>query len=378
MDFSLSEDQRAIAEMANGLFRDYCSDEQMRELDTSTEPFMKSVWQTSIETGLHALAIPEEFGGSGLGMTELFCVLNAQGASLALVPIWEHQLVACTLAEFAGEHHTATINAAAAGDNLLSLSLSALNDSHGSGLQLSAKGSDFQLHGHVGAVSYGADSDQILVVAESPEGARLVLLNTSAEGVERVNGVANNGLAVADIHCSNVMVAAADVLPVAATEWLEQRAIAAVASLQLGVSEEQIRRTSGYLKEREQFGRAIATFQAVQMTMADNQIAVETLRSVLYQLLYRLDAGMPSQSEALAVQSLSAEAAHLVGHKAQHVHGGIGVDLSYPIHRFSYWSRYLSLVLGSSAGSLERLGNWLANNDTLGWKYDLEENQNAG
>ena len=378
MDFLLTEDQRAIAEMANGLFRDYCSDEQMRELDGSTEPFMKAVWQTSIETGLHALAIPEEFGGSGLGMTELYCVLNAQGASLALVPIWEHQLAACTLAEFAGEHHSATISAAAAGENLLSLALSPLNDSHGLGLKLSANGSDFKLHGRIGAVSYGADSHQVLVVADSAEGPRLILLDTSAEGIERISGVANNGLGVADIQCSNVNVAATHVLPVAATEWLEQRAIAAVASLQLGVSEEQISRTSDYLKEREQFGRPIGTFQAVQMTMADNQIAVEALRSVLYQLLYRLDAGMPSQSEALAVHHLSAEAAHLVGHKSQHVHGGIGVDLTYPIHRFSYWSRYLSLVLGSSAGSLERLGNWLANNDKLGWKYDLQENQNAG
>ncbi len=378
MDFSLSEDQRAIADMASGLFRDNCSDEQMRELDLSTEPFMKNLWQTSIETGLHALAIPEAFGGSGLGMTELFCVLNAQGASLAMVPIWEHQLVACTLAEFAGKQHSDTINAAAAGKNLLSLALSPLNDSHGLGLALSPQGSDFQLHGHIGAVSYGTESDQVLVVAESEEGPRLVLLDPSAEGVERVAGIANNGLGVADIHCGNVVVAAANVLPLAATSWLEQRAIAAVASLQLGVSEEQIRRTSEYLKEREQFGRAIGTFQAVQMSMADNHIAVEALRSALYQLLYRLDAGLNSPSEALATQHLSAEAGHLVSHKAQHVHGGIGVDLTYPIHRFAYWSRYLSLVLGSSAGSLERLGNWLANNDTLGWKYDLQEHQNAG
>ncbi|MDY7218019.1 acyl-CoA dehydrogenase family protein [Denitrificimonas sp. JX-1] len=375
MDFSLSEDQRAIGEMANGLFRDNCSDEQMRDYDLAAKPFMDDVWQTCIETGLHALAIPEQFGGSGLGMTELFCVLEAQGASLAQVPIWQHQLAACCLAEFAGEAHQDLLGQAAAGELLFAVSLSALNSSQGIQLVASAAGDDYSVQGHVGAVPYAAQAQRLLVLAQSEEGPCLVLLDPAAEGVSLVEGTANNGVAAADVQCDKVHVAGTALLPLAAVEWLEQRIVAAVASLQLGVSAEQISRTAEYLKEREQFGRAIGTFQAVQMTMADCHIAVEALRSALYQLLYRLDAGLPSPSEALATQYLSCEAAHLVGHKTQHVHGGIGVDLTYPIHRFLYWSRHLSMVLGSASGSVERLGDWLANNDKLGWKYDLEENQ---
>lgn len=371
MDFSLSEDQRAIGDMANGVFRDNCSDEQMRDYDLAAKPFMDDVWQTCIETGLHALAMPEQFGGSGLGMTELFCVLEAQGASLAQVPVWEHQLAACCLAEFTGAAHQALLEQAAAGEVLLAVGLNALNSSHGIELRLAGT----SLNGQLGAVAYAAQAQRLLVLAESEAGPCLVLLDSQAQGVQLIEGVANNGVTVADVQCDNVTVAAADILSPAAVAWLEQRAIAALASLQLGVSVEQISRTAEYLKEREQFGRAIGTFQAVQMTMADCHIAVEALRSTLYQLLYRLDAGLPSPSEALATQYLSCEAAHLVGHKTQHVHGGIGVDLTYPIHRFLYWSRHLSMVLGSSSGSLERLGDWLANNDKLGWKYDLEENQ---
>ena len=258
----------------------------------------------------------------------------------------------------------------------MAVAVTGLNSSLGIDLHLKAAGADFTVHGQVGAVAYAASADRLLVLAQTAEGVRLVLLDPQASGVSLVAGVANNGVAVADVQCDAVSVSSADVLPLAATEWLEQRVIAALASLQLGVSAEQIVRTAEYLKEREQFGRAIATFQAVQMTMADCHIAVEALRSTLYQLLYRLDAGLASPSEALATQYLSCEAAHFVGHKAQHVHGGVGVDLTYPIYRFSYWSRHLSMVLGSASGSLERLGNWLANNDTLGWKYDLEENQN--
>lgn len=375
MDFSLTDDQRAVAEMAESVFRDYCTDDRMREFDTSDEPFMQALWTTCVETGLHALTIPEQFGGSGMGLTDLYCVLKAQGAGLGQVPLWQHQLAAACLAQFTPEGNADLIAQAASGSALLSFSLNGLASSHGVGLQLEQQDGCLVVQGCVGAVDVAAQATALLVLAESDDGVHLVLLDPKAEGVELVPGVYNHGLAVADVHCNRVVVAASQILPAKAVSWLEQRAIAATAALQLGVSEEHIRRTVEYVNQREQFGRAIATFQAVQMGMADGYMALEALRSEVYQLLYRLDNQLGCDAEALATRYLATEAAHLVGHKAQHVHGGIGVDLTYPIHRFLYWSRYLSQVLGGNSASLERLGDWLANNDKLGWKYDLEENQ---
>ena len=376
MDFSLSDDQRAIAEMADSVFRDYCTDERMREADLAGEPFMRPLWQTCIETGLHALAIPEAFGGSGMGFTDLHCVLRAQGSGLGLVPLWQHQLVAACLAEYAADSQRELIEQAAAGSVLLSFSLQGLAAGRGLSLRLDEQGGRLVLQGQANAVDMAAQADQLLLVADTASGPRLVLLDPRSEGVELIAGVTNHGLAVADVQCRDVLVDATRLLPAGAVPWLEQRAIAAVAAVQLGVSEEQVRRTVEYVNQREQFGRAIGTFQAVQMSMADCHIAIEVLRTSLYQLCYRLDSGLPSDSEAFATRYLCTEAAHQIGHKAQHVHGGIGVDLTYPIHRFLYWSRYLSLMLGGSAATLERLGDWLANNDKLGWKYDLDENQN--
>src|SRR5690606_22744379 len=167
-------------------------------------------------------------------------------------------------------------------------------------------------------------------------------------------GLSNHGLAVADVHCTAVLVEPCRALRTAAVARPAQRAMAAAAALQIGASEGQERRTVAYGNERVQFDRPIGTFQAVQMSMADGHIAIEGLRSSLFQLCYRLDQNMPSDAEALATRFLSTETAHVVGHKAQHVHGGIGVDLTYPIHRFLYWSRHLSLVLCGSAATLER------------------------
>lgn len=373
MDFQLSDDQRAIADMAGSLFGDLCNDDRLRASTSSGETWMADLWAKCVETGLHALAIPEEAGGSGLGMTELMLVLEAQGRSLGLVPLWRHQIAAAALARFGGPSHQTLVEQAVAGERLLSVALDGLASTGGVSLEARPEGEGFALHGQVPAVPLGMESAAVLLPARTPEGLRLVLLRLDAPGVDRVAGVLTHGEGVAELQCHGVLLSRADLLPAAALAWLEPRAIAALAALQLGVSVEQVRRTVAYVGERVQFDRPIGSFQAVQMSLADAHMAIEALRSALWQLVYRLDAGLPAGPEALATRYLACETGHLVGHRAQHVHGGIGVDLTYPIHRYLYWSRALGLALGGSAATLERLGDWLANNDTLGWKYDLAE-----
>jgi alkylation response protein AidB-like acyl-CoA dehydrogenase len=375
MDFELSEDQRAIAQMADGLFVDHCHDDYMRQWDTSGEPMMAPLWTLCIETGLHALAIPEEHGGSGLGMTELMLVLQAQGKALAQVPLWRHQLAAATLARFDAGDSAGWVAKAASGEALLSLSVDGLSSARGIELQAQASAEGWSINGRVAALSLGDQASAALVLVQAEGQPRLLLLDLAAPEVQRVSAVLTHGEAVADLHIEGLTVNATALLPAESVAWLELRCTAALAALQLGLSEEQIRRTVAYVSERRQFERSIGSFQAVQMSMADTHIAVEALRTVLWQLAYRIDAGLPAPSEALATAWMACEAGHRIGHIAQHVHGGIGVDLTYPIHRFLYWSRGLCLALGGSAASLERLGDWLNDNDKLGWKYDLEEHQ---
>ncbi len=373
MDFQLSDDQRAIADMAGSLFGDLCTDERHRAYTAAGETWMADVWAKCVETGLHALAIPEAAGGSGLGMTELMLVLEAQGHALGMVPLWRHQLAAAALARFGGDAQRARVARAASGECLLSLALDGLADASGAALAARPDAGGWVLHGQVKALPLAMESTAALVAAATPDGWRLVLIPLDAAGVERVAGVFTHGEGVADLHLDGLRIAATEVLPAAAGEWLETRAIACLAALQLGVSSEQLRRTVAYVGERVQFERPIGSFQAVQMSLADAHMAIEALRAALWALVYRLDAGLPARPESLATRYLACETGHLVGHKAQHVHGGIGVDLSYPIHRYLYWSRALGLALGGAAATLERLGDWLADNDTLGWKYDLAE-----
>jgi len=374
MDFQLTEDQRAFADMAQSLFADYCSDDQLRAHDTSGAPFQQELWQQCVAAGLHSITVPEAHGGLGLGMTELMAVLEQQGRALALVPLWEQQLAAATLARFGSPALQAAVAGLLAGE-VAAVSLAGLAQSRGCTLHLKQNGGGWTLQGLCPAVPLAAGARHALLVAQAPDGLRLLWLDLQAAGVTRTPGQSQHHQEIADVQCSAVPLAADAVLPPEAITWLQPRAIAALATLQMGVTQEQLRRTVEYVSERRQFERAIGSFQLVAGQMADGHIAVEALRSSVWQLVYRLDAGLGAQPQAHAVRALANDTGHRVGHMAQHVHGGMGVDVTYPIHRFLYWSRALAVALGGTEHHLAALGDWLADNDNLGWKYDLAEDE---
>jgi len=298
-------------------------------------------------------------------------VLQAQGRALALVPLWEHALATAVLASFGGAAHEALAAQAAAGDALLMLCLADVNASRGLGFTLQARAGGWRLQGRIGAVPLAAQATRVLLPAQSDNGVRWAVVDPAR--MAQASGRTQHHLAVADLSTDGLDLSEGDVLPPEALAWAEPRAIAALAALQLGVTERQLERTVEYVSQRKQFGRPIGSFQLVAGQLADGWIALEALRSSLWQVVYRLDAGLGVQAQALALRVLACDCGHRTGHTAQHVHGGIGVDITYPVHRHLYWSRALNAALGGSEAHLERLGDWLAEHDRLGWKYDLPE-----
>lgn len=368
MDFQLTEDQRAFADMAQSLFADFANDDQLRAHDISGQPYMQQLWQQCVAAGLHSIVVPESVGGLGLGMTELMAVLEQQGRALAAVPLWQQQLALAALVQFAGTAEVeATVQAGMEG-TLIALSLENLSSSRGP--QLHLHGNCVQGVQH--AVLLADQAPVALMAATNSQGQhQLVLVDLAAEGVQRTTGLSQHYWGIAHLHFQQVPVLA--VLDVAAVRWVHERALACTASVQQGVTQEQLRRTVEYVSERRQFDRPIGSFQLVQGQMADGYILMQAQRSALYQLLWRLDAGLPCAPQAHGLRAQSNELGLKVGRIAQHVHGGMGVDVTYPMHRFFLWCRALAVELGSADHHLEMLGQWLADHDNLGWKYDLPE-----
>jgi alkylation response protein AidB-like acyl-CoA dehydrogenase len=127
-----------------------------------------------------------------------------------------------------------------------------------------------------------------------------------------------------------------------------------------GLCDAAVRLTADYAKERVQFERPIATFQAVGQRVADARIDAEGVRLTAWQAAWRLDAGLPAAEQVAAAKYWAAEGGQRVVHAAQHVHGGVGVDRDYPLHRYFLTAKQLELDLGGAAVSLVRLGRILA------------------
>ena len=145
-----------------------------------------------------------------------------------------------------------------------------------------------------------------------------------------------------------------------AIRWFEARYLALVCATQLGVVEGQLRLTAQYTSEREQFGRPIATFQAVTQRLADCYIQVEGLRLQTQSALWRIANEVDPWEDLRIAKWFGSEGAHFVAHGAQHMHGGIGVDVDYPLHRYTLWNKHLEVTLGASSQQLRALGAELA------------------
>ena len=378
MDFTISEDQAAIRELAYQIFTDRASDEFLLEFSRTDNTYDDTLWTTLAEQGLLGIAIPESAGGSGLGLTELCLVLEEQGRRVAPVPVYASLVLGgLPIAEFGSEAQKERwLEPLAKGTVKLSAAIAELgmNIAVATAVSVTRNGDSWVLNGERAVVPDGAVADCLLVPAVNADGNETVfLLDTTLTGVS-LQGVDIGmlGQRAAHLKLENVSLGddtvlgdvgqAAEIL-----EWLEQRANVGHCALQVGVTEEAMKRTAAYLGERQQFGVALGTFQALAMRMADSYIDVEGIRSTYWLALYRLSAGLDARAEVRAAKWWACDAAHRVVCTAQHLHGGIGSDLEFPIHRFFLWAKQISYSLGNASTQLEKLGQLLASDDSLGF-----------
>jgi 3-oxocholest-4-en-26-oyl-CoA dehydrogenase beta subunit len=135
---------------------------------------------------------------------------------------------------------------------------------------------------------------------------------------------------------------------------------AGLASMQSGVCATALKMSAEYTSEREQFGRPIASFQAVAQRVADGYIDAEAVRLTSLHAAWRLAEGLDAVSAVAIAKWWAADGGHRVLHAAQHVHGGVGLDVEYPLHRFFRLGKQIEFTLGHGTAHLQRIGRELA------------------
>jgi alkylation response protein AidB-like acyl-CoA dehydrogenase len=131
-------------------------------------------------------------------------------------------------------------------------------------------------------------------------------------------------------------------------------------AVQLGIAERALELTSQYAQNRVQFERPIGSFQAVAQRLADAFIDVEAIRLTMWQAAWRLAADLPCDPEIATAKFWAADAGHRVAHPPLHQHRGVGIDTSYPVHRYFVAAKRAEFELGGATAQLRRIGTALA------------------
>jgi alkylation response protein AidB-like acyl-CoA dehydrogenase len=206
----------------------------------------------------------------------------------------------------------------------------------------------------------------ILVPARSPDGGVLIaLVNPQSPGVSLERVRTTNREIHPHLHLNRVIVLSDDVLarPAAGRAVLNDMLIAAttaLCALQVGVCEEALQRTANHLNQRVQFGRPLSTFQGTMLRAADGAIDIEAMRVTLLRAAWLYDSGHDATDAAGVAKWQASERGQRTVHATQHLHGGLGADITYPIHRYFLWGKQLELLLGGPSHQLSWLGARIA------------------
>jgi len=375
MEFGFSEEQIEVQGLARQILADQVSVDKLATYDEyASERFDKALWQQLQAAGLPGVAVAREYGGMGLGFTELTLFVEEVGRTIAPVPVIAHCVSAMLpIQKFAPQALCdALLPRAACGEILLTAALTEpLNEAAGSPLLTTAEpaGDGFVVSGCKFAVPFAAAAHRILLAVAVGDDVAVVLVDPQAPGVSLEAVQATTFEPQYQLTLDNVNVPVADVVAATGGEaimaWAELRTAAAVCAHQLGAADAAMRLAASYTSERKQFGVPVATFQAVGHRVADCYIDVECLRLTTYQAVSLLDADVLATTELHIAKIWAGDCGHRVSYATQHVHGGTGIDRDYPLWRYCLWLRYNEMALGSSAWHLAALGEQLAVGEAL-------------
>jgi alkylation response protein AidB-like acyl-CoA dehydrogenase len=364
MNFSISDEQQSVADLAHQILTDRCTQERLRSIETGDGPrFDPELWEEVAQAGLVGIAIPDEFGGGGLGFFELALTVEQVGRSTAPIPYIETTVLgALPIARFGSEaQKQALLPKAAEGACVLT---AALVEDEPTAAAADADG--WKLSGRKICVPAGQIAERVLVPATTGDGASgIFIVDPRAEGVTLTEMDTTSGQPEAVLTLNEVSVGAGDLLGdgrngAAIVDWIVLRGTAALASLALGVCEEALALTAEYTKVRKQFDQPIAMFQAVGHRAADAFIDTEAIRLTSWQAAWRIGADLPAKAAVAVAKFWAAEGGQRVVHSAQHLHGGVGVDRDYPAHRYFLYAKQIELTLGGATQQLLLLGRMLA------------------
>lgn len=360
MDFSFTEEQEAVRDLAEQVFTGSAPVERVKEVEASDDRMDRELWKELATTGLLGIALPEAHGGAGLGLVEVCLALEAQGRRVAPVPLWPTTVAAMTLAEHGTDAQQAEwLPRVVAGEAVLTAALEVADLGVVPDAAAAEADGGWAVTGTWPSVPALPVADAVLVPALAGDDVRMFLLDPRGEGATFEVATTTSRGKVGHLTATGAPATLLDGGD-AALAFAHQRALVALAAISLGAGEEATRLAAEYTSGREQFGKPLSTNQGVVLKAADAYIALSAMRATLWQAAWRLDEGLPADEAVEVAHWWASQGGHDVVHVTQHLHGGMGADIDYPVHRYFLWGKQIEDMLGGASATLAHLGARIA------------------
>ena len=372
MALVLNEEQRLLQDTAKDFLSKYAPIASLRKLRDEHNPigYDPALWLQMTEMGWASVILPEAYGGLEFGFLGLGVVLEESGRTLTASPLFASAVVGASAVLLGGseQQKQMLLPQIASGDLTLALASEESHHHRPTHITTTAnmQGDDFVLNGNKCFVLDGHSANKLIVVARSSGtesdsvGLTLLLVDRNAKGISCHRTIMADSRNAANITFDNVIVPAGDILGAVDNGWsiLEpvlDRGRVAIAAEMMGCALEAFERTVAYLKEREQFGVHIGSFQALQHRAAHMQSELELCRSVLLQALSTVD-DAPEQLPLLAslAKARLNVLVKLVTNEAVQMHGGIGVTDDLEIGFFLKRARVAIQIFGDTGFHKDR------------------------
>ncbi|GFG66125.1 acyl-CoA dehydrogenase [Mycobacterium kubicae] len=333
MDFNLTATQQAVADVVTSVLN------------------RDSTWNALAEGGVTALPVPERLEGDGVGLPEVATVLTEVGRHGAITPaLATLGFGVVPLLDLASDEQQDRYLSGVAKGSVLTAALNepgaALPD------RPSTSFANGRLSGTKVGVAYAEQADWILVTADNA----VVVVSPKAEGVRLVRTPTSNGSDEYTVTFGDVAVAESDVLASATARRVNQLALSMIGAYADGLVAGALRLTADYVANRQQFGKPLSTFQTVAAQLAEVYIASRTIDLAAKSVVWRLAEGRDADDDLDVLGYWVSSQAPPVMQICHHLHGGMGMDITYPMHRYYSTIKDLTRLLGGPSHRLQLVG----------------------
>jgi alkylation response protein AidB-like acyl-CoA dehydrogenase len=359
MDFDLTKAQKLLQQSARDFFARECKPERVRDMMTTDTAYDDGLWRAMADQGWTGLIIPEDFGGLGLSLVDLIAVSEEMGHACLPGPflstLWAAALINLAGAEGQRKQYLEPI---AAGDMKATVAL--LEDGadwnpEAVGLRAEKAGKEFRLRGRKEFVTDAEIADLIICVARGNEGLVLAPVEKGAKGmkISATPGV-DATRKLYSVEFEDVVAPEADALAfntrtLDAVESATATAVVALSAEMVGGMRWTLETAVEYAKTRQQFGKAIGVYQAVQHQLADMFMMTEGARSAVYYAAWAVSENDPSAKLAVSIaKAYCSDAAREVGNRGAQAHGGIGFTWEHNLQLYYKRAKASEVMFGDA------------------------------